>query len=574
VEAVKSTNFLPYIFDVRPALLPVLLVGLLGAGAAGAGEPVLHVKARMRIDVSSVARVPGGIVVSGVLVDSALEEPIPGRTVAISVDGLDGAPGFYRYAEPTSDDGTFRWRVPLQLGRYTLRLAAGGDDEYAGAPIIERVVDIARRTPIVSITSADTVSIREDRLVVRVTIKDPPDELADSDEHLQVPLALSMGARPLGSGITSDGELRLEVPVHELGPAGTTVQLTARFAGDALRNPAEAGRPVLVTCPTSLSLAADSGRVASDEEVTLSGKLEDALGASPDALIDVEMGQKVLASGVTGSDGRWRVTLKGAELGLGPKTLGARFRGRGFREPSESPPVTLAVHGPSLRASPLYLVPPLLTALALGGLALLRRRPWVLVAARLRARMTRPAPQSGLSEGRTRLFQTLRPASDYGLAGQVCDSATLSPIAGATLVVGTGGQRRAVLSDDEGRFAVEALPAGTLEVEVAAAGYVSERFDRTIPHRGELRGARVLLQPIRLRIFAAWDRAARPLLPKTEIYTPREVLGEARKKQLITEDLAALTAAVETSCYGPEAPGVEALAKVEALVERVKPAGG
>jgi hypothetical protein len=88
---------LPYIFVVRALLL--LLT------TAWAAEPVIHVKARTRIDVLSVVRVPGGIVLRGALVDTGLEQPIPGHPVAVSIDGPNG---FYRYAEPTSDDGTFR----------------------------------------------------------------------------------------------------------------------------------------------------------------------------------------------------------------------------------------------------------------------------------------------------------------------------------------------------------------------------------------------------------------------------------------------------------------------------------
>src|SRR5262249_22642554 len=132
------------------------------------------------------------------------------------------------------------------------------------------------------------------------------------------------------------------------------------------------------------------------------------------------------------------------------------------------------------------------------------------------------------------------------------------------------------LTDEQGRFALEELGAGTLAVEVKAPGYVSERFDRTVPHRGELRGARVLLSPIRARIFAAWDRAARPLAPRPqvmpqslEIWTPRELLSHVRGKQLITDELARLTAAVERSCYGASLPDLEALAHVEALASEV-----
>jgi Carboxypeptidase regulatory-like domain/Domain of unknown function (DUF4129) len=555
---------LPYILLVRALLL--LLT------TAWAAEPVIHVKARTRIDVLSVVRVPGGIVLRGALVDTALEERIPGHPVAVSIDGPNG---FYRYAEPTSDDGTFRWRVPLPLGEYSLRLNAGGDDEYAPAPLVERILDIGRRTPTLTLAAPRLVSVRDETVNVVVELKDPPDELAAPDEELEAPVVVLADGKPLARRNTRAGRLELALQVHALGKAGQTVTLSARFDGDPLRNPAQASQPVLLTSPTTLTLAADPDRAAADEDVSFGGLLTDLDGPVAEGVVDVEMGRQVVGSGITERDGRFLVKVRGADLGMGRITVGARFRARGFREASQAPSVTLTVHSASWRMSPAYGVPPLLTALVLAGLALRRRRPWEAVVARWRARTVPPAPQSGLSEGRTRLLKTLRPAGDFGLAGQVCDSATLSPIAAATLVVDVGGERRSAVTDGDGRFALEALPAGTLAVEVAAAGYVSERFHRTVPHRGELRGARVLLVPIRARIFAAYDRAARPLAPRpeqTEIWTPREILAHVRGKQLITEDLQRLTSAVETSCYGPRAPDLEALAQVEALVERVKPA--
>jgi hypothetical protein len=569
---------LPYIFRVRVLLL--LLTAT--AWAADPDSPVIHVKARTRIDILSVARIPGGIVLRGALVDTALEEPIPGHPVAIAVEGVNGSTGFYRYAEPTSDDGTFRWRVPLPLGEYSLRLAAGGDDEYAPAPFVERTLDIGRRTPTLTLTAPPDVSVKQDKLAVSVELKDPPDQLGDlvdrpADEIEDARITLVADGRPLAAQPLRSGRLDLELPVHELGKAGAVVTLAARFDGDSLRNPAQASRPLLLTSPTTLTLAADSDRVAADEDVSFSGKLEDVSGPVSDGVIDVELGRQVLGSGISERDGSYLVKLRGADLGMGRVTVGARFRARGFREASEAPLVQLMVHGASFRASPLYLVPPLLTALALAGLAVRRRRPWVAVAARWRARTARPAPSSGLSEGKTRLLKTLRPASDFGLAGQVCDSASRAPIAGATLVVDVGTEHRSAVTDRDGRFALEGLPAGTVAVEVAAVGYVSERFHRTVPHRGELRGARVLLVPIRARIFAAYDRAARPLAPKpehAEIWTPREILEHVRKKRLIVHELAHLTSAVEASCYGPRPPDLKALAEVEALVERVKPAAG
>jgi hypothetical protein len=562
---------LPYYFAVRSLFL------LLVTSAALAADPVLHVKARMRIELQSVVRVPGGVVVRGSLFDSALEEPIAGRTVAIAVDGPNG---FYRYAEPTADDGSFRWRVPLPLGRYTLRLAAGGDEEYASAPVLERSLDVERGTPTITLIAPETVSLRESETHVAIEMRDAAEQLDEASVArpgavAELPVTLFLDERAFGSGVTRAGRLDFTIPVHELGKAGARVTLTARFDGDVMRNPTQTARSLQLTRPTQLTLSADPERAAPDEEITFSGKLGDSEGAVTSAAIDLEVNRKTVGSAVTDGEGRYRAKLRGAALGMGAVAVQARFRAHGHREASAAGPVTITVRGASFRASPWYLVPPLLTALVLAGLALARRRPWVAVAAKLRARAARAAPSSGLSEGRTSVLRTLRPANDFGLAGQVCDSATLQPIAGATLVVDVGEQRRSALSGDDGRFALEGLPPGDLAVEVAAAGYVSERFHRTVPHRGELRGARVLLVPIRMRIFAAYDRAARPLLPKADqgdVVTPRELLHHVQRQRLVTDDLASLTEAVEGHVYGPRTPDLEALAEVESLVDRVKPA--
>jgi hypothetical protein len=364
--------------------------------------------------------------------------------------------------------------------------------------------------------------------------------------------------------------------VHELGKPGARATLAARFDGDRMRNPAQASRVVRVTTPTALTLSADQERLSVDDEIRFSGVITDALGPVESGVIDLAAGKKMLASGISERDGRWAIRLRGIDVGIGHASVEATFRASGFREASHAGPVELTVHGASFKSNPIYLIPPIVTALAIIGMAVARRRPWVGVAQKIRARITPPPPSSGLSEGRTRVFRTLRPANDFGLAGQVCDTATLRPIAGATLVVDVGGQHRSALSDEDGRFALEGLPAGTLAVEVAAAGYVSERFHRTVPHRGELRGARVLLVPIRARIFAAWDRAAHHLIKAAaprpnvlEVWTPRELLEHVKRQKLITDDLARLTHAVERHCYGSTAPDLEALAEVERLVATI-----
>lgn len=77
-----------------------------------------------------------------------------------------------------------------------------------------------------------------------------------------------------------------------------------------------------------------------------------------------------------------------------------------------------------------------------------------------------------------------------------------------------GAEAQTIHSDDEGRFALEELPASEYELRISREGYVSETFAATIPHRGALRGVRVDLIPIRVRILEIYRVAALPLLPK------------------------------------------------------------
>jgi Carboxypeptidase regulatory-like domain len=589
-QPARTDNFFAVLFSkVRSSTvrsLPIsraLALLFVWAASASADEPVLHVRARTRIDIQWVERVPGGIRVEGALFDTALEEPIPGRTVAISVDGPHG---FYRYAEPTNEEGSFRWRVPLPVGEYRLRLAAGGDDDYAPATVVERTVDVSRRSPTLTLEVPETVSNRSDLLEVIVEARELPDDLAVPHESALPPVpvvlavSLSAGDRVVARGSTAGGRLELELPVHELGAAGERVTLTARSEPSELRNAAEVSRTVRITTPTRVTLEADRASADAGAVLTLSGELSSDSGPVAGGLVELVATAlmppgkpKRIALAQSGPDGRFRASVRAGELGFGRMAVEAHFPAAGFREAGRAGPVEVQVHAAAFHPSPLYLIPPLLTALVLAGLALARRRPWLALGARLRARARRASPPSGLTEGRTNILRTLRPAHDFGLAGQVCDGATGQAIAGATLVVDVGGQHRSALSDENGRFALEALPAGTLAVEVAALGYVSERFHRIVPHRGELRGARVLLVPIRAQIFAAWDGATRPLVPKPELtalWTPRELLEFVKKSRLVTDDWARLTAAVETICYGPEPPGLEALAEVRRLIEELR----
>ena len=75
-----------------------------------------------------------------------------------------------------------------------------------------------------------------------------------------------------------------------------------------------------------------------------------------------------------------------------------------------------------------------------------------------------------------------------------------------------GDKRRCVTAAD-GSFAFEDARPRRVAGHVQRAGHVTEHFTALIPHRGELRDARVDLVPVRERVFTLYRRAALPLLP-------------------------------------------------------------
>jgi hypothetical protein len=280
-----------------------------------------------------------------------------------------------------------------------------------------------------------------------------------------------------------------------------------------------------------------------------------------------------LAHAITDGDGRWVATLAGRDLPLGSVFVEARYTAHhGWRESATSP--TLAVRvlpEPPITVWP-YLVSPALTVLAAALWLAARNRRWRGWIARRRAvrRAAAAPPHAGLTESRPRLLSTLIGRADHGLTGVVVDATDDRPIATAIVVArSAAGEGHSAAVDENGRFTLEGLPSGPLVVVISAPGYVGERFSRSLPHRGELRGARVRLVPVRARIFDAWRRAAAPLYPsrrEADTMTPRELLTHVDARNLVpNEPLTALTSLVEAAVWAAHAPSLEDLAEAERL---------
>ncbi|MSP63680.1 MAG: carboxypeptidase regulatory-like domain-containing protein, partial [Myxococcales bacterium] len=136
----------------------------------------------------------------------------------------------------------------------------------------------------------------------------------------------------------------------------------------------------------------------------------------------------------------------------------------------------------------------------------------------------------------------------------------------------------AVACDSHGGFSVAELPAGRYAFTVVAAGYLPERFERQLPHRGELRGVRINLQPLRAEILCVYRQVAASWLPEPRLldtWTPRELCGHVGAFRPLPEalsSLTALTALVEESYYSPRGASEADLALAVRLAGRLAPA--
>ena len=108
------------------------------------------------------------------------------------------------------------------------------------------------------------------------------------------------------------------------------------------------------------------------------------------------------------------------------------------------------------------------------------------------------------------------------------------------------------------------------KAKVRAAGHVSERFTMTVPHRGELRGVRVDLVPVREQVFSLYKVAAQPQLPEARlwgVWSPRQIVDHVRR-QRPSPALAELTDFVEEAYFSARVPDEDVLPLAQGHVDR------
>jgi len=558
----------------------------LAAPPAGAAPQVV-IKARTAIEVDPVRRDATGILVRGRVVDRFSRAPIGWVGLQVGLDQL------VRQVA-TDSAGAFEARFRVTSGRHDLIVTFDGDLRHDPSRFEMLGFDVTKNplslhlalSRAVASYGADTVELFVTSetdfggvpLPIQLTLAD---EETPDDVH------------PLPRVVTdADGKGKLELPPDRLGGPGRKV-VVARYPGDDAYDRAQTQVSFLVKTDTTTELTLARSQIAYEDHLRGAGRVTDALGEGiADGAIAVMAGNQRIADTATGDDGRFSFSIAGSELGADKHAIQAIFEpARDWQRSSRStPPQAVEVAQPKP-------VPVSCTVAAFAAAALMillfilaRTRPWERWLARLRARRAAPAEraeeggggeatgdravQTGLSLARPSLVSTLRRSRDLGFAGVVRDALSQRPVAGAGLTLeNDAGEQRTATPDAGGRFAVEELSPGRWTVAVSAHGYVTERFDITLPHRGELRGARIDLLAVRERIFALYGLAARPLLPDPElwgIWSPRQIFSHVRTERPPASAMSELTDFVEETYFSQRIPGEEQIGEARERIARVR----
>jgi len=540
---------------VARALVAIVTLALVIAAGrpAAAAPPTVAIRARADLTLGSVRRTADGQVqVHGELHDRLSGTGLGGQTVQISLGGVT--------AEAiTRPDGSFDVELAAAAGPVEVALTYAGGDGIDAARTEPATVDPSKAT--VDMTVSTSVTPQG----VLVTVVTTADGAA-----LSVPVTLRITAadkdEPHKDVATRSGQPTLIRRVDALG-AGSR-RIIARFAGDAGHAAATTAVVVELASDTTTTVTAPAS-AAYDATLRLRGRVVDAdgVGVAKVTVTAAGEGKRRLGSATTGADGTFRIDVEASLLGTGRHglVLSAEPREAWLRA-SQSPVVFVTVGAP--RPAPVAITIAAFAATVLTALGFIwaRRRRDQRAPAAPDATLVDAAPRGGLDAARPSLVSTLRRASDHGFAGAVRDSVRTRPLAEATIALTLGADARTTVSGPDGRFAFEALPVGEWTAVVRAAGHVSERFSVTIPHRGELRGARIDLVPVRERAFAIYRSAAQPLLPRPElwgIWSPRQIVDHVRARRS-PPALAALTAQIEEVYFSGRLPDESILPQVEA----------
>lgn len=592
------------------AVLGVIAALLAAAPAAQAG-PLVSVRARTEIVLDPVRRAEGGVSIRGQVRERASGEPIGAGTVRIEVDGV-------AFDASLDAEGRFDQFVAAAPGRrHRVAIDFGGEDRLDPSRVAIPELDVAKRPLTLTLTVAERHSRGDGPLDVSLQAQESFQPISIRAPLHYGPVDADPDELPRIGELSTDaaGVAVVSIDPRSLGGPGPK-RLEVRFPGDDVFDPAQAQANLSITSTTELTFEVESTSVKFEGRMRGRGRLVDDLGqplagqpvalsldgappppppgaparAAPPAGSESATVQRMIDEAITAPDGTFALEGRASELVPGAYRVQAAFESpAAYLEADLSTPVLITI-APKRPVPVGYSFAAFAATLAsILAFVALRTRPWTRWINRLRPEAARAAPdapagsaappRTGLALARPGLAATLRRPHDFGFAGVVSNAVDARPIAGARVELTLTGAAQVVETDEDGRFALDELAPGEHAASVSSPGYMTERFAVTVPHRGELRDARVDLLPVRERIFHLYRGAAEPLLPKPElwgVWTPRQIVDHVRQARPARE-LGALTDYVEEKYFSARTPLEDeiphAIEQVRAAEREARPHG-
>ncbi len=546
-----------------------LVAVVLALASSALAAPTIDIRAQTAVSLDKVRlRGDGAAEVTGQLVDKLTGDGIGNQTVHVRIAND-------YVTTQTGPDGRFRALITVPPGPQSVEL------EYIGGPLLEpsaltTVTDPSRLQVALAINVEDAPGGA--RVTVTATAEDAP---------ITVPIELSVANRlELGGNpddfraihtVTLDAGTAFALTRKLAGGPGAK-RLRAVFAGDATRQHAQADAAFELSTATQTSMAVSTLKLAYEDNLVVTGKVVDEDDRPiARAAVTLVSGDRRLAQGATTDDGGYTFKVEGEIIGQGQYGIQVQSDpGISFIKPSRSELAIIKVSSPQPVPVSYTIAAFVLTGLAAGGFFLARAKPWQ------RFRRAAPAAEVPANESETdqltggmvankpSVMSTLRRPNDDGFSGVVRDTVRSRPVPEAVVVLTLGDLERDIRTDEDGSFVLEKLPPGEWRAEVAAPGHCTEKFGVSIPHRGELRGVRIDLVPVRERVFQLYRRAAEPLLPEARlwgVWSPRQIVDHVRSKRQ-SPALADLTDFVEEVYFSPRLAPETILASANERVEQ------
>lgn len=610
-----------------------MAVGLVGVCvgfdfSVARSAPTITVRGRVGVeDVSALRFEREGApktVLTGRLVDRDLRAPVGGLALRVKV--LCDQRVIAQSRVVASDTGRWALTVPMCEQEIKAEIALDGSPPYRIEGPKSFYLSSHRNSVLLKVDAPTEVSIDASQIQVRLTAlertrlagggartSDEPastlaDELAEgrfdhapvsglevglrTESLLHQPEPAKSLARTETTGSGGRATFTLE-PVKLGGPG--RVRLVAFSRRTELLEQATKGFEISIYVQPELTLDIDRRAAEADDTVVATGSVKARGEPLAGATIHIQAAGRTQAVGKSGEKGRFRITVP--LDGLPAKTLEVRARfvpSVAWRKTALSSNVELTVRPVAPLPEIFYLVPVLLTSLLVAALVALRKKPWQRWIKAVRRRRAAKVKE-GVKLGRPRIGGIFGRGSDR-VSGVVQDSLTSKPVSGASIAFGsldvnTGGELGPdgegddagrvegakgglkILTDELGRFGPIELAAGKHRLEITAPGYLPQRVEFSIPHRGQMEGIRARIVSVRQRVvemyldkvgvYVAWRRWR-------GVWTPKEILDYLHRRWGEPINVAdAITRLVEETVYSPRVPEPAAVEELNRLLEEL-----